>query len=49
MSDLGWFFLPGETLLEALERVQQGHEPALVFAQLYANSDVTTINEGDDL
>ena len=40
MTDLGWWCISGETLLEALQRVHQGEDPDLVYAELYANSEV---------
>lgn len=40
MSDLGWWTISGETLLDALRAVADGEDPDMVYAELYANSDV---------
>ena len=39
MSDLGWWVLSGEAVLDALRRVRAGEDPDLVYAELYANSE----------
>jgi len=38
--DLGWWTISGEALLESLRRCHRGEDPDLVYAELYANSDV---------
>lgn len=42
---LGWWTISGEALLDALRRVRDGDDPDLVYAELYANSEVE--REGD--
>lgn len=37
---LGWWTISGEELLAALARAHGGEDPNLVYAELYANSDV---------
>lgn len=39
MTDLGWWTISGAALLDALNRVQDGDDPDVVYAELYANSD----------
>lgn len=39
MTDLGWWAISGEDVLDALRRAHDGEDPDLVFAELYANSD----------
>lgn len=36
---LGWWTLSGQALMDALRRVQDGDDPDVVYAELYANSD----------
>jgi hypothetical protein len=47
-SELGWWTISGEALLEAMERAHAGESPTLVYAELYANSEPTLIEEFDD-
>lgn len=37
MSDLGWWVIHSEEILEMLNRVQNGESADLVFAELWAN------------
>lgn len=46
MSDLGWWTLPGEDLMEAMRRAHAGESPELIYAEMYANSRVEQ-PEGD--
>jgi hypothetical protein len=39
MSDLGWWAISGDTIIEALRRAHDGENPDLIHAELYANSD----------
>lgn len=34
---MGWWVINGHALLAALRRVQQGDDPDIVYAELYAN------------
>jgi hypothetical protein len=36
-SDLGWWTIPGDVLLDMLRRCHDGEDPDLVFAEAYAN------------
>lgn len=36
---LGWWAISGEALMDMLRRVAAGEDPALVYAEEYANSD----------
>ena len=38
MSDLGWWIIHGEEILEALRQVENGDAPEMVYMELYANS-----------
>lgn len=38
-SDLGWWTISGDCLIEMLRRVAAGEDPDLVYAEAYANSD----------
>lgn len=38
---LGWWSIRGEALLAMLRRVADGEDPDLVYAEEYANSEVT--------
>lgn len=44
MTDLGWWIIHGDEILESLRRVAKGEDPDLVYAELYANCEV---HEGD--
>lgn len=44
---LGWWTLPGETLLAALHAVKDGHDPDLLYAEMYANSHIETFEDSD--
>lgn len=37
---LGWWTISGEDLLRSLRRCATGEDPDLVYAELYANSEV---------
>ena len=48
MSDrLGWWTISGEALIGALRAVRDGADPDLVYAELYANSDLEDFSEDD--
>jgi hypothetical protein len=36
---LGWHVISGEHLLELLQRVAEGEDPDMVFAELWANAE----------
>jgi len=38
VAESGWFVLPSEMLLKALQRVSEGEAPQLVYAEVYANT-----------
>ena len=38
MSDLGWWAIHGDTIMQALRAVAAGEDPDLVYAELYANA-----------
>lgn len=40
MSDLGWWVVHGEEILEMLNAVADGNQPDIVFAEFYANSEI---------
>lgn len=40
MSDLGWWATSGAALLDGLRRAHDGENPDLLYAELYANSEV---------
>jgi hypothetical protein len=40
-SNLGWWTISGESLLDLLRQVEAGESPDIVYAQNYANSVVT--------
>lgn len=40
MTDLGWWTIAGEDLLDSLNRCAKGEDPDLVYAEMYANSEV---------
>lgn len=44
MTDLGWWIIHGDEILESLRAVANGENPDVVYAELYANCDV---QEGD--
>lgn len=37
---LGWWTISGAALMAALHRAHNGEDPDLVYAELYANSEV---------
>ncbi len=39
MSDLGWWAISGDALIEALRRASAGEDADLLYAELYANSE----------
>jgi len=46
---LGWWAIKGEALLELLRRAARGEDPDLLYAEAYANSDRSEMeDEGDD-
>lgn len=46
-DDLGWWCISGETLLDALRRAHNGDDPDMVYAELYANSDIERPGEDE--
>lgn len=48
MNDLGWWTISGEELQAALRRAHEGEHPDLVYAELYANSDIERPAEEDE-
>jgi hypothetical protein len=40
MNELGWWAISGQQLLDALRRAYNGEDPDLVYAELYANSEI---------
>lgn len=45
MTELGWWAISGETLLDALRAVADGADPDLIYAELYANADIERPDE----
>ena len=45
MSDLGWWCIHGEAILEMLHRVADGEDPDLIYAEFYANSDHEQVDD----
>lgn len=39
MTDLGWWALPGDVLLDLLRRAHAGEDPDLLYAEEYANCE----------
>lgn len=39
MSDLGWWAIHSDTIIDGLRRAHAGEDPDLIFAELWANSD----------
>ena len=48
MSELGWWTISGEDLLDMLRRSHDGEDPDLVYAEAYANSEHHHYGPGDD-
>lgn len=46
MTDLGWWAISGETVLESLRRVSNGEDPDLVYLELEANAQHDNVNPG---
>jgi hypothetical protein len=46
MKKLGWWVISGEALLDGLRRCAKGEDPDLVYAELYANSDIERTEGG---
>lgn len=44
---MGWWTISGAALLDALKRAHDGEDPDIVYAELYANSDVKNV-PGED-
>ena len=38
---MGWWTISGEALMDALEQAHDGTDPSVVYAEFYANSDVS--------
>lgn len=47
MTDLGFWTISGEALLELLRRVHAGEDPDAVYAEAYANADHEYEGAGD--
>lgn len=39
MTDLGWWTIHGEEMLQMMKRAANGEDPGLLYAELYANSE----------
>ena len=39
MTDLGWWTIHGETLMDMMRRAQAGEDPSLIYAEEYANAE----------
>jgi hypothetical protein len=49
ISNMGWWSISGEVLLELLHRAHKGEDPDLLYAEEYANSDHEYVSEeGED-
>lgn len=48
MTPLGWWSLSGEVLMDTLRRAHNGEDPGTLYAELYANSDVSDYGREDD-
>lgn len=44
-APLGWWVIAGTELLDALRRAHNGEAPDLVYAELYANAEITRPQE----
>jgi hypothetical protein len=44
-SDLGWWTISGEALLDLLRRCHDGEDPDLVFAEAWANCERDDVGE----
>lgn len=42
-QDLGWWFIHGDEIIEALRQVANGESPDVVYAELYANCEVNEV------
>jgi hypothetical protein len=42
-NDLGWWFIHGDEIMEALNKVYDGELPDIAYAELYANSEVNEV------
>ncbi len=40
-SKMGWWTISGEGLLEMLRRVADGEDPDILYAEEYANAEIT--------
>jgi len=47
MSGLGWWAISGEALLSGLRRANDGESADMIYAELYANSDVDEVADDD--
>lgn len=47
MEDMGWWSLSGEVLLTMMRRAHLGEDPDILYAELYANSDICEHEEED--
>lgn len=48
MSDLGWWTISGEGLMDMLRRCYNGESPDLVYAEEYANAEVADYSDDDE-
>ena len=44
---LGWWVMSGEDFLDCLNRCRKGEDPDMVYAEQYANSDVTHVDSDE--
>lgn len=40
MADMGWWTIRGDAFLDALQRAHEGEDPDMIYAELYANSEI---------
>jgi hypothetical protein len=43
-----WWSIAGSDILDALRRAHAGEDPDLVFAEMYANSEIHNVDEEDE-
>lgn len=48
MTNMGWWAISGEDFLAALKRAHAGENPELIYAELYANSEIENFGANDE-
>ena len=48
VTDLGWWCISGEGLMDMLRRTYNGEDPDLVYAEEFANAEHEEVTDGDD-